>query len=141
MYLVAVENYENLIDMKEELLYPTIKTILENNKDKSMNIWIVTDSTRKTEQMYLDFRAYFPEIENTKCRHYPIPQVEVDSSMIRFEVVTSDKDRRKYYGCNVNFLVLAPGVNMNFADILVHRLNRSNIRYDVSGTVFDTTKE
>ena len=28
-----------------------------------------------------------------------------------------------------------------WADILVHRLNRSNIGYDVSGTVFDTTKE
>ena len=141
MYLVAAENYEHLVDMEEESVYLTIRTILENNKDKSMVIWFANDSARKTEQMYMNFIKYFPEIEDSQCWHYPIPEITVGSSIIRFVSIYSDKAKYHYCGSNVNFLVLAPEVNMDWAYILVHRLNRSNIGYDVSGTVFDTTKE
>lgn len=41
MYLVAVENYEHLVDMEEESVYLTIRTILENITHWKVGPWIL----------------------------------------------------------------------------------------------------
>ena len=75
MYLVAAENYEESHRHGRGIIVSHHKTILENNKDKSMNIWIgLADSTRKDRTDVsgtLGSKILSQKLKIPKCRTLP----------------------------------------------------------------------